>query len=174
MSLSPQLRGLLNIPDEKAVSFERFSDSAGAYISLDASNSSAYRTLFRAAKAKQKLRLRASVPGEGISLNAVDLASIVDAGQPPRVSMAPRLAKLALNPAFSSSEATLNNPTGAAGVPRVPATKPAAVDDGEAPVPKPFSARDRESAVGQIPLRAALTGSSEFFSELANVSRARE
>lgn len=39
---------------------ERYSDSAAAYIVLDPTNSSVYKQLFRAAKAKQKLKLRMS------------------------------------------------------------------------------------------------------------------
>ena len=40
---------------------ERFSDSVGAYTALDQHNSQAYKTLYRAAKAKLKLRLRVTV-----------------------------------------------------------------------------------------------------------------
>jgi len=43
------------------VTFERFSDSAGAYIKLDSNNPSVYKQLYRAAKAKLKLRIRASI-----------------------------------------------------------------------------------------------------------------
>ncbi|KAK8219007.1 hypothetical protein IWZ01DRAFT_172043 [Phyllosticta capitalensis] len=59
--LPTKLRQLLNIPPEQQVTFERFSDSAGAYITLDPENPQVYKTLFRAAKAKLKLRLRATV-----------------------------------------------------------------------------------------------------------------
>ena len=41
--------------------FDRFSDSAGAYITLDSTNPAIYKQLYRAAKAKLKLRLRATV-----------------------------------------------------------------------------------------------------------------
>jgi next to BRCA1 gene 1 protein len=40
---------------------ERYSDSAGAYITLDSSNASVYKQLYRAAKAKLKLRIKATV-----------------------------------------------------------------------------------------------------------------
>lgn len=59
--LPTKLRQLLNIPQNQQVTFERFSDSAGAYITLDSENPQVYKTLFRAAKAKLKLRLRATV-----------------------------------------------------------------------------------------------------------------
>lgn len=40
---------------------ERYSDSAAAFVMLDASNSSVYKQLYRAAKAKSKLKLRVSL-----------------------------------------------------------------------------------------------------------------
>ena len=43
------------------MTFERFSDSAGAYIKLDSHNPSVYKQLYRAAKAKLKLRIRATI-----------------------------------------------------------------------------------------------------------------
>ncbi|KAK7550895.1 hypothetical protein IWX50DRAFT_670688 [Phyllosticta citricarpa] len=62
--LPTKLRQLLNIPPNQQVIFERFSDSAGAYIILDPDNPQVYKTLFRAAKAKLKLRLRATVTND--------------------------------------------------------------------------------------------------------------
>lgn len=56
-----QLRFLLAVPPENQVKFDRFSDSAGAYITLDSNNPGVYKQLYRAAKAKLKLRLRATV-----------------------------------------------------------------------------------------------------------------
>lgn len=41
--------------------FERYSDSAAAFITLDPSNASVYKQLYRAAKAKLKLRLKATI-----------------------------------------------------------------------------------------------------------------
>ena len=41
--------------------FERYSDSSASFILLDSSNTSVYKQLFRAAKAKGKLRLRVSI-----------------------------------------------------------------------------------------------------------------
>jgi next-to-BRCA1 protein 1 len=43
------------------VTFERYSDSAGAFVTLDSSNPSVYKQLYRAAKAKLKLRIRATI-----------------------------------------------------------------------------------------------------------------
>ena len=51
----------MNIKPEQTVVFERFSDSAGGYITLDPNNPQVFKTLIRAAKAKLKLRLKATV-----------------------------------------------------------------------------------------------------------------
>ena len=55
-----QLRQLLIIPATQDIVLERFSDSAGAYITLDSNNPSVYKQLYRAAKAKLKLRIKVS------------------------------------------------------------------------------------------------------------------
>ncbi|KAI6860296.1 hypothetical protein KC334_g21349, partial [Hortaea werneckii] len=59
--LPDKLRTLLNIKPEQVVVFERFSDSAGGYITLDPNSPQVFKTLIRAAKAKLKLRLKATV-----------------------------------------------------------------------------------------------------------------
>ncbi|EMC92468.1 hypothetical protein BAUCODRAFT_38535 [Baudoinia panamericana UAMH 10762] len=59
--LLEKLRNTLGIKDEQTVIFERFSDSAGGYITLNPSNPQVFKTLIRAAKAKLKLRLKATV-----------------------------------------------------------------------------------------------------------------
>lgn len=56
-----QLRHLLAITPEQEAVFERFSDSAGGYVTLDSANPAVFKTLIRAAKAKGKLRLKATV-----------------------------------------------------------------------------------------------------------------
>lgn len=56
-----QLRHCLNIKPEQHAVFERFSDSAGGYIILEPTNQQVFKTLIRAAKAKSKLRLKATV-----------------------------------------------------------------------------------------------------------------
>lgn len=62
--LPAKLISVLTLPTDKKVTFQRFSDSAGSFITLDSSNSAVYKTLIRAAKAKLKLRLRALIEGE--------------------------------------------------------------------------------------------------------------
>ncbi|KAF2773768.1 hypothetical protein EJ03DRAFT_323150 [Teratosphaeria nubilosa] len=59
--LPDKLRHLLQIKPEQTVVFERFSDSAGGFITLDPNNPQVFKTLIRAAKAKLKLRLKATV-----------------------------------------------------------------------------------------------------------------
>ena len=59
--INAQLRTLLAIPSTQHVVFERYSDSAGSYITLDSNNPSVYKQLYRAAKAKLKLRLKATI-----------------------------------------------------------------------------------------------------------------
>ena len=49
------------MPANKKVVFERYSDSASSYVVLDTANASAFKQLYRAAKAKLKLRIRATV-----------------------------------------------------------------------------------------------------------------
>ncbi|KAH8911843.1 hypothetical protein BR93DRAFT_921825 [Coniochaeta sp. PMI_546] len=57
-SLENKLRELLDIPEGVDALIERYSDSAGCYVVLDRNNMSVYKQLYRAAKAKQKLKLR--------------------------------------------------------------------------------------------------------------------
>jgi next-to-BRCA1 protein 1 len=63
-----QLRHCLNIKPEQHAVFERFSDSAGGYIILESTNQQVFKTLIRAAKAKSKLRLKATVTPDPASV----------------------------------------------------------------------------------------------------------
>ncbi|KAL1865276.1 hypothetical protein Plec18167_009471 [Paecilomyces lecythidis] len=56
-----KLRELLSIPSDVAVDFERYSDSAMCYVRLDSEDPAVYKQLYRAAKAKLKLRIKAVV-----------------------------------------------------------------------------------------------------------------
>jgi len=60
-SLPDKLRFLLNIPPSSQAIFERYSDSAAAFVVLDPENTSVYKQLYRAAKAKLKLRIKVTV-----------------------------------------------------------------------------------------------------------------
>lgn len=57
-----QIRHFLHIPLETQVIIERYSDSAGTFVVLDSNNLPVYKQLYRAAKAKSKLKLRVFVP----------------------------------------------------------------------------------------------------------------
>jgi len=62
--LPDKLRSILQVQPDEEVVFERYSDSAASYVTLDSEKPQVYKTLFRAAKAKLKLRLRATIPSE--------------------------------------------------------------------------------------------------------------
>ena len=49
------------MPPKHILTLERFSDSAGSYITLDTQIPSVYKQLYRAAKAKGKLRIKATI-----------------------------------------------------------------------------------------------------------------
>ena len=52
---------MLNIPSSQTTVFERYSDSSSSFITLDSSIPSVYKQLYRAAKAKQKLKIRVTI-----------------------------------------------------------------------------------------------------------------
>jgi next to BRCA1 gene 1 protein len=94
-----QLRFLLAVPPDAEAIFERFSDSAGSYVTLDSNKPAIYKQLYRAAKAKLKLRIKATVIQPPTSAEAVP--NIMDEQQqahaeplrlptPPQSSPAPR------------------------------------------------------------------------------------
>ena len=60
-TFSLQLRSLLQIPPSQEAIFERYSDSAADFVTLDPNNASVYKQLYRAAKAKLKLRLKVTI-----------------------------------------------------------------------------------------------------------------
>lgn len=68
--LTPQLRDLIQLQPGEDVVFERYSDSVGGYVVLDPANPAIFKTLVRAAKAKLKLRLRATVSPPPRSIQA--------------------------------------------------------------------------------------------------------
>jgi len=56
-----QINSILQVSDHQKLLLERFSDSGNAYVPLEPTNASAYKQLYRAGKAKQKLKLRATL-----------------------------------------------------------------------------------------------------------------
>ncbi|KAJ5885283.1 Zinc finger ZZ-type [Penicillium taxi] len=65
-----KLRTLLGVSADENVILERYSDSAGAYIRLDSDNIPVYKQLYRAAKAKSKLRIKVTTVGSWAPLPA--------------------------------------------------------------------------------------------------------
>lgn len=56
-----QIRSFLHIPADAETTFERYSDSAGSYVLLEPGNIPIYKQLYRAAKAKSKLKICVTV-----------------------------------------------------------------------------------------------------------------
>ena len=52
---------MLNIASSQTTVFERYSDSSSSFITLDSNIPSVYKQLYRAAKAKQKLKIRVTI-----------------------------------------------------------------------------------------------------------------
>ncbi|KAG6003822.1 hypothetical protein E4U21_001677 [Claviceps maximensis] len=73
--LEEHLRSFLPIPADTKIMIERYSDSAAAYVMLDASNMSVYKQLYRAAKAKSKLKLRVSALPDNDETSAEPVAA---------------------------------------------------------------------------------------------------
>lgn len=65
INLVIQISSILQVADDQKLSLERFSDSGNAYVPLEPTNASAYKQLYRAGKAKQKLKLRATLEPKG-------------------------------------------------------------------------------------------------------------
>jgi next-to-BRCA1 protein 1 len=59
--LPSKLHNFLGIPPNVEVIYERYSDSAAYFVHLDPNDPAVYKQLYRAAKAKLKLRLRATI-----------------------------------------------------------------------------------------------------------------
>lgn len=59
--LEQHIRTFLHIPAETEALIERYSDSAAAYVLLDSANTAVYKQLYRAAKAKSKLKFRVTL-----------------------------------------------------------------------------------------------------------------
>ncbi|KAI9928037.1 hypothetical protein MW887_002889 [Aspergillus wentii] len=62
--LPQKLRLLLGVPADVNVIFERYSDSAGCFVRLDSENVAVYKQLYRAAKAKLKIRIKATAEND--------------------------------------------------------------------------------------------------------------
>lgn len=143
--------------------FERYSDSAAAYVTLDPANTHVYKTLLRAAKAKLKLRLRA----------------IIIAAPIPFASAFPDFANF-------GSETTLNTVNGVSIPPLQYPTSPVqAQPSHESPAHMPSIAPSMRcvEALAEAPSSPQVVSQKRtstrlsrecFFAELSNISRNRE
>lgn len=131
--------------------FERYSDSSASYVTLDSDKPQVYKTLFRAAKAKLKLRLRATVPGEQPEVPALDPLP-----QPEAVSShVPSLHRLSVDTLRPQTVAPVSPVIARSPVSNTPAAKlepispvslPKTVDnEGEAPLPRPLTSRQSKA-----------------------------
>ncbi|CCC10827.1 hypothetical protein SMAC4_07844 [Sordaria macrospora] len=104
-SLETKLREYLEIPAETNAIFERYSDSAATYITLDPANTSVYKQLFRAAKAKQKLKLRVTC----MTAETPAQASTPEVHQD--TTTGPKSASVEAEPTETEGETSASNPT---------------------------------------------------------------
>ena len=139
-----QLRTLLGIKPEQSVIFERFSDSAGGFITLDPNNSQVFKTLIRAAKAKLKLRLKATVS----PLPEQEKSEVTEMAEE-TAPQKPTEPVIVHSPVYQNS---LRNSTafdrrsvgsGIFQFREARASQQTLVDTSEAPVPRPFSANNK-------------------------------
>ncbi|KAH5370053.1 hypothetical protein HBI81_039540 [Parastagonospora nodorum] len=145
--LPEKLRSILQVTADEHVVFERYSDSSASYVTLDSDKPQVYKTLFRAAKAKLKLRLRATIPGE-----QTEVPTFAPAAKPEAIpSFVPSLHRMSadtlrpqtaapVSPVIARSPA--GNTAPAKFEPISPVSPPKPVDaEGEAPLPRSFTTR---------------------------------
>ena len=181
-----QLRSFLAIPESKTVVFERFSDSAGAYVVLDSSNQAVYKQLYRAAKAKSKLRIKATVQTTG-EVTSEDLQKLVEKTDststkvrsdmpsvtcPPSFNHVSAIAPLEkpiidfLQPAREEKKLAVNPPKPLPSFfPMAPQEKTKDVKD-NAPVPKPFAileAHKKDLSKISVPKPSTLQAKNQSF-----------
>lgn len=75
---SGKIRSFLEIPAEEKVTIERYSDSLGAHTVLDESTPGVYKQLYRAARAKQKLRVKVTKQHDTIAATVTANSSMTE------------------------------------------------------------------------------------------------
>ncbi|CAO2653114.1 Nn.00g025250.m01.CDS01 [Neocucurbitaria sp. VM-36] len=145
--LPEKLRSILQIQPDEQVVFERYSDSAASYVTLDSDKPQVYKTLFRAAKAKLKLRLKATIPGEQVELPTPTPPAPAQEQVPSPLPSLHRLSSETLTPqgAVPVSPVIARTPGACPAAPKFepvsPVSPPKPADmEGEAPVPRSFTA----------------------------------
>jgi next-to-BRCA1 protein 1 len=136
---------------DQEIIFERYSDSAASFVVLDSDKPQVYKTLFRAAKAKLKLRLRATIPGDAHVAPPAPPAATQEPIPSPLASLH-RMSSDTLTPQAAApvSPVIAHSPSADPPAPKFEPISPIspakqATAEGEAPVPRPFSAEQRES-----------------------------
>lgn len=105
--LEDKLCALLQIPFGAEVTFERYSDSAAAYVVLDPKNIAVYKQLYRAAKAKQKLKLRVTKKVAAEDTNRPKPATVEDESESqPEINDTAQPVPRAPSPAPTPAEAS--------------------------------------------------------------------
>jgi len=191
--LPAKLRFLLSIPQNQQVVFERFSDSAGAYITLDPENPQVYKTLFRAAKAKLKLRLRATVqsdlseipedtpsaapPAPQLAEASSSSSSITPPANPPPPSNRHSIAGVPTPQAPTTIRSYGLTPAIAAQWSRGRLDHAASMSDLKSNLEKRKTIHNVASVADikkEAPVPQPFLGRGQFFTDLANISRERE
>ncbi|KAF2482709.1 hypothetical protein BDY17DRAFT_346752 [Neohortaea acidophila] len=146
--LIDKLRHTLGIKPEHLVVFERFSDSAGGYIILDPENPQVFKTLIRAAKAKLKLRLKATV----VEGSTTAKKEVKETTAEPLIVHTP--AAMA-TPRDSTAIDGRSVGTGIFEFREARGTQQTPVDTSDAPTPRPFVAdfKDQKVAHGGLAFR---------------------
>ncbi|KAK7943745.1 ZZ type zinc finger domain-containing protein [Apiospora aurea] len=81
-TLDDKVRAYLQVPAGTKTVIERYSDSAAAFVVLEPTNIPVFKQLFRAAKAKQKLKLRVTTQAEPSENRSPKAATIEDGPEP--------------------------------------------------------------------------------------------
>lgn len=144
-----QLRSILQVQPDEQVVFERYSDSAASYVTLDADKPQVYKTLFRAAKAKLKLRLKATIPGDSFETPLQAPPALSQEHVPNVMPELHRLSSETLTPQGIAlvSPVIARSPVANDSAPKFEPVSPEspaqpADTEGEAPVPRSFTARE--------------------------------
>jgi next-to-BRCA1 protein 1 len=193
--LLSQLRALLNIPPSCETVFERYSDSAAAFVTLDPANASVYKQLYRAAKAKLKLRLKVTVIEREpiIPKPATVEDEVPSPAEETPVSDRQVSPEPTLSPAFATTAANMNMDIASLGrdlaglaIFTAPTASRTAVST-EAPmekplgessnaVPSPAVVKSTPSASDEVPVTVTRDASArdKWFAEVTRLSTARQ
>ncbi|KAF2865292.1 hypothetical protein BDV95DRAFT_612872 [Massariosphaeria phaeospora] len=164
-----KLRSLLELKSDDVVVFERYSDSAGSYVTLDSDKPQVYKTLFRAAKAKLKLRLKATILGQE-EPEPTPAAPLEELTPAPPASSLHRMSTDTLTPQAVAqvSPVIAHSPMPP---PTVSTYKKPQVESEEASPVSPLANKAEVEDEAEAPVPRSFTARKAFFHGLANASR---